>query len=91
MTNPVLIQFPEKSKLPFGTSPIGFDREQAAEYICVSPRTFDALVADGDMPQPRLLRSKLVWDGEELREAFRRLPHRGEAVTTIYDDPWGNA
>jgi hypothetical protein len=27
-------------------------REDAAAYVCVSPNTFDAMVADGRMPNP---------------------------------------
>ncbi|RXG87344.1 hypothetical protein EAS62_35990 [Bradyrhizobium zhanjiangense] len=41
------------STLPLSLPPRGLSRAQAAEYIGVSPSTFDKMVADGDMPQLR--------------------------------------
>ncbi|RWO70234.1 MAG: hypothetical protein EOS17_14305 [Mesorhizobium sp.] len=69
----------------------GINREQAALAISVSPTTFDQMVADGRMPQPRMpSKERYVWDVEELAEAFRRLPHRNSKLDGVSssDNPW---
>jgi predicted DNA-binding transcriptional regulator AlpA len=55
----------------------GLSREQAAEYIGVSPSLFDQMVADGRMPPPREINARVIWDRREVDEAFGTLPHRG--------------
>lgn len=37
------------------------------------------MVREGEMPTPRLIGSKKVWDAQELDEAFDALPRYGEA------------
>jgi excisionase family DNA binding protein len=54
----------------------GLSRVQAAEYVGVSPSTFDELVASGRMPRPRTVKSRIIWDRWELDEAFETLPHK---------------
>lgn len=71
--------------LPGSLPPIGIDRVQAAEYVGVGVTLFDRMVSEGLMPEPRIVRKRLVWDVEELARAFRMLPHRAERV-----DPAGN-
>lgn len=66
------------SVLPSSLPPVGISREAAAAFIGVSPTTFDRLVVQRIMPQPRRIGARKVWDVEELREAFRHLPHDGE-------------
>ena len=39
--------------------PRGLSRVEAADYIGVSPTTFDKLVADGRMPAPKQINSRL--------------------------------
>ena len=56
-------------------TPRGLNREQASAYIGISPATFDTLVANGSMPQPRMLESRKVWDLHEVDQAFDLLPH----------------
>ena len=56
-------------------TPRGLNREQASAYIGISPATFDKLVEDGSMPQPRMLESRKVWDLHEVDQAFDLLPH----------------
>ena len=57
-------------------------REDAAAYVCVSPNTFDAMVADGRMPNPlRLTERRLAWDMRQLDAAIDRLPIDGDAET----------
>ncbi|MBC8269045.1 MAG: XRE family transcriptional regulator [Rhodospirillaceae bacterium] len=55
-------------------APRGLPRTDAAFYIGCSPRMFDGMVKNGDMPSPRLIGKKKVWDREELDEFFADLP-----------------
>ena len=52
----------------------GRSREQAAAHIGVGTTTFDQMVADGRMPQPRIIGGRVVWCVYELDEYFDRLP-----------------
>ncbi|MGD9769603.1 MAG: hypothetical protein AB7U62_18370, partial [Pseudolabrys sp.] len=54
--------------------PIGLNREESAAYFGVSPTLFDEMVMDGRMPPPREVNSRVIWDREELRTAFKALP-----------------
>jgi hypothetical protein len=65
------------AKLP--TAPRrGLSRIEAATYIGIGLTKFDALVADGRMPGPRLIDSRKVWDIRRLDMAFDALPEEGE-------------
>ena len=67
-------------------NPRGLPRIAASEYIGCSPRKFDAMVAAGDMPQPRLIGAKKVWDRVELDEFFEALPRAGEDDINEWDE-----
>ena len=73
--------------------PLGLARIQAADYIGISPSLFDQLVADGRMPQPRMLNARTVWDRWEIEAAFGALPHRndGDKTDNDDDDEWRTA
>lgn len=58
------------STLPPSLPPRGLSRLQAAEYIGVSPSTFDKMVADGEMPAPKKIRGRVIWDRKQLDCAF---------------------
>ncbi len=68
----------------------GRSREEAAGHIGVGATKFDEMVADGRMPEPRVIDARVVWDVYELDAYFDRLPRRGEAIRTKdrSDDPW---
>lgn len=55
-------------------APRGLPRTDAAFYIGCSPRMFDGMVKNGEMPSPRLIGKKKVWDRDELDEFFADLP-----------------
>ncbi|MBI1621471.1 helix-turn-helix transcriptional regulator [Aquamicrobium zhengzhouense] len=76
--------------LPQSLAPVGINREQAAELIGVSATLFDRLVADGKMPDARMLYGRLVWDVAEVVAAFRALPHRSVSVDarSTEGNPW---
>ncbi len=61
--------------LPLPT-PRGLSREQAAAYLGISTNTFNDMVADGRMPQPKTINKRLVWDRHALDAAFDVLPDR---------------
>ena len=63
----------------------GLSRDESAMYIGISPSKFDELVADGRMPQPRIIDRRMVWDRYELDAAFSALPHKGQIAP---DDEW---
>jgi len=57
---------------------LGLDREEAATYVGVGTTKFDELVRDGRMPRCRRIDGRKVWNREELRIAFKALPHEGD-------------
>jgi excisionase family DNA binding protein len=60
--------------------PFAVCRDDAAHLLGVSPSFFDSLVSDGRMPQPREIGGRVLWDTEEVREAWRALPRRGQTA-----------
>lgn len=69
----------------------GRSREQAATHIGVGPTKFDEMVADGRMPQPRVIDGRVVWDIYELDDYFDRLPRRGQNATKQQaQNPWAD-
>ena len=66
--------------------PRGLSRAEAADYVGVSVGLFDAMVADGRMPQPRRVNARVIWDRFEIDRAFDNLaPNDGET------NPWDSA
>jgi predicted DNA-binding transcriptional regulator AlpA len=49
-------------------------REVAARHIGVSGTKFDEMVADGRMPRPKKVDSRVIWDRFALDAAFGDLP-----------------
>ena len=60
--------------LPTSLAPRGLCRVQAAQYVGVSPGTFDRLVIEGMMPAPKRIAARKVWDRMALDVAFLALP-----------------
>jgi excisionase family DNA binding protein len=56
----------------------GLDESEAAVYLSLSPSFFRALVERGDMPKPRVLGSRRIWDVDDLDAAFKALPREGD-------------
>ncbi len=57
-------------------SPAALNREMAAEYVGLSPNSFDEAVACGKMPKPRTYEPeirRLVWLRSELEDSLNRL------------------
>ena len=59
----------------------GLRRNDAAQYIAISPTKFDSLVADGRMPAGFKVDGCTIWDVRDLDQAFEALkdaPSRNE-------------
>jgi predicted DNA-binding transcriptional regulator AlpA len=48
-------------------------RDEAAAAVAVSPTKFDEWVSDGRMPKGRRIDGVVLWDTQEVREAWERL------------------
>ena len=81
-----------RQALPPTLAPRLICRDAAAAYVGVSPNTFDKMIADGLMPNPRrLTERRLAWDMRQLDAAIDRLPIDGDADTdtdTTDDHSW---
>jgi hypothetical protein len=74
-----------QTALPASLPPIGVSKEVAAAYVGLSPGKFQELVDRKLMPQPKRVGARLIWDLEEVREAFKALSADGEC-----DDTWSD-
>ena len=65
----------------------GLPELEAAVSVGVSITKFREMVAEEIMPKPRDVSGKLVYDVDELRAAFKNMPHQGgeEGVDTWAD------
>jgi excisionase family DNA binding protein len=82
--NEVSLQRRRHSELPASLPPRGLSRVQVAEYVGVSASTFDKMVTDGDMPAPKRIRGRVIWDLKEVDRAF-------EALSEGDENPWDKA
>jgi len=57
----------------------GLKESEAAAAVGMSATKFRAAVADGRMPHPRRLDGCLSYDVDDLRAAYKALPHTDEA------------
>jgi hypothetical protein len=64
----------------------GLAEPEAAASIGISVSKFRELVAYGRMPKPRQIDGRLVFDVDELRSAFKDLPHAGQAEGDTWAD-----
>lgn len=55
--------------------PRGLSLLQAAMYVGVGPTLFLALVRMGQMPQPKLIGPRRIWDRHRLDASFEELPN----------------
>lgn len=60
----------------------GLSKDEAAVYVGLSARKFDELVAAGQMPKPKAVGSRRIWDVRSLDAAFDALPTEGDT------NPW---
>lgn len=60
--------------LPPNLPPRGLSRVQSAEYLGISPTTFDNLVHKGEIAKPRRIGARVVWDKLKLDAFFDAAP-----------------
>ena len=86
---PTLASVARQVALPPTLAPRLIGRDDAAAYVGVSPNTFDKMIADGLMPNPkRQTERRIAWDVRQLDTAIDRLPIDGvtDADTDTTDD-----
>lgn len=65
-----------RSEVPLPCEPIGLSRCESAAYVGVSAPKFDEMVKAGQMPGPKVIGSRRIWDREALKAAFKALPEK---------------
>ena len=73
---------------PFPQWPRGLRRGLAAEYIGVSLSLFDNLVLEGQMPKPKRIHGRTIWDRVAVDRAFDLLDGgspRDESGEEVYE------
>jgi len=65
----------------------GLSREEAANYVGVSPSKFDQLRKQGRMGRPRLIDGRKVWDIQQLDRDFEAFPVEGDQE----DEDWSTS
>jgi predicted DNA-binding transcriptional regulator AlpA len=63
----------------------GLCRIEAARYVGVSPVKFGELVKDGQMPRPKRIGARRVWDVRALDLAFDAFPGDTPEETNPWD------
>lgn len=71
----------KRSAIPLPCEPIGLSRSESAAYVGVSAPKFDELVESGEMPPPKMIGSRTIWDREALKAAFKALPDKARGNT----------
>lgn len=82
MSNENSPQTQRNSVLPVSLPPRGLSRVQAAAYIGVSASTFDKMVANREMPGPKRIRGRVIWDLKGLDRAFDAI---GDGEVNLWD------
>lgn len=77
------------SEIQLPCEPIGLSRCESAAYVGVSAPKFDEMVRLGEMPPPKVVGSRRIWDREALKAAFKALPEK--ARRDSWDEDKGEA
>jgi hypothetical protein len=67
-----------KEIMPFLPVVFGLGELEAAAAIGISATKFRSMVVQKRMPSPTRLDGRNIWDVDELRAAFKALPHEKE-------------
>ncbi len=62
---------------PFAYPPLGLSRDEAARLIGVGVTKFDEMVSAGEMPKPKLVGRRRIWNRISVEAAFHDLPEEG--------------
>ncbi len=63
----------------------GLSRIEAAAYIGIGATKFDAMVSFGQMPEPKRIGSRKIWDVRAVNQAFEELPGGNTNETNEWD------
>lgn len=79
--------------LPPTLAPRGLSRPEAAAYIGIGVSKFDRMIAAGQMPRPKDLGGRKVWDRLALDMAFAALPDETGGTSPDHSelDRWDGA
>jgi hypothetical protein len=75
-----------KEVMPYLPVVFGLSELEAAAALGISASKFRAMVAEKRMPSPRRLDNRRIWDIDELRDAFKALPHEGDCEKNTWAD-----
>ena len=64
----------------------GLGEQEAAAAIGISASKFRLLVDERRMPSPRRLDGRKIWNVDELRAAFKALPHEDDEEADLWGD-----
>lgn len=73
---------------PPGISPQGLSRLEAAAFVGIGTTTFDSMVRDGRLPQPRRFGRRAIWDRDTLAAALGGAA--APAANGVEPNPWDN-
>lgn len=68
---------------------LGASEQEAAAWTGMSATMFRELVEEGVMPKPRQIRGRLIYDLDEVRAAFKSMPHKDEVAAAAEQKRWG--
>ena len=66
-------------------APKGLSRVEAARHIGVSTTTWDEMVREGRMPQPKMIGARVLWDRAKVEAFFEALPDRDDNPAELVD------
>jgi hypothetical protein len=68
----------------------GLDENEAAVYLSLSPTMFRSLVKAGEMPRPRIIHGRRVYDIDDLDLAFKTFPKEDSPGGCRELDTWAD-
>ena len=57
---------------------VAWTYREVRQAVKLARKTIDRMITRGEVPRPRSAGTKFLWDPEEVREWFRRLPRTGD-------------
>lgn len=57
--------------------PRGLGRLEAARYLGIGTTMFETMVAAGELPKPKTVGGRVIWDRFALDAAFAEFPEKG--------------
>lgn len=64
---------------PISYPPRGLSKVEACRYLGIGSTLFDQLIAEGKLPKPKRIASRVIWDRIALDVAFNDMPEDGKS------------